>query len=138
MYFLIFGNFFKELEAQGRAETISGNKVYRPWGTYEVLYENELCKVKKIVVYPNSKLSLQSHKKRSEHWVVINGIATARCQEEIIELRMNESIFIPIEAKHSLENKNDELLEIIEVQTGTYLGEDDIVRFEDIYGRVEN
>ena len=103
-----------------------------------MLYEDELCKVKKIVVYPHSKLSLQSHKKRSEHWVVVKGIASARCEDEIIELKRNESIYIPAEAKHSLENKSRELLEIIEVQSGTYLGEDDIVRFEDIYGRVEN
>ena len=132
------GNFFSQLKNKGRTETALGNKVHRPWGTYEVLYESEICKIKKIIVYPHSKLSLQSHKKRSEHWVVITGSALAQCEEDIIELQQNESIYIPIGMKHSLENNKNDLLEIIEVQTGIYLGEDDIVRFEDIYGRVNN
>jgi len=93
--------------------------------------------VKRLHVNPDAKLSLQIHHKRAEHWVVVSGTATAIIGEEILTLSEGDSIYIPIGVMHSLENKTNAQLEIIEVQSGTYLGEDDIVRFEDIYGRVK-
>jgi mannose-6-phosphate isomerase-like protein (cupin superfamily) len=93
--------------------------------------------VKRLQVMPGAKLSLQMHHKRAEHWVVISGTATAINGKETLILAEGESTYIPIGTTHALENHTDEILEIIEVQSGTYLGEDDIVRFDDIYGRVE-
>ena len=109
--------------------------VYRPWGKYEILIDQPNYKVKKITVNPNSKLSLQSHKRRAEHWVVVKGEATIVNGEETIELKVGESAFIPIGHKHRLENKGDSNLEIIEVQSGDYLEEDDITRYDDEYNR---
>ncbi len=109
--------------------------VYRPWGKYEVLIDQPNHKVKKITVYPGAKLSLQSHNKRSEHWVVIKGVAGVVNGENYLVLRENESTFIPQQNRHRLENRGDVDLEIIEVQVGSYLEEDDIVRYEDIYNR---
>ena len=110
--------------------------VYRPWGKYEVLIDMPSYKVKKITVNPGCKLSLQSHMHRSEHWVVVSGVAHVVNGEKEFLLKKNESTFIPEFTKHRLENPGKINLEIIEVQTGGYLGEDDIERFDDIYGRI--
>ena len=107
----------------------------RPWGKYEVLTEAEGYKVKRITVAPGGKLSLQSHQHRAEHWVVVTGIATVTVGENVREVAMNEHVHIPLQAKHRLENYTDDLVVLIEVQSGLYLGEDDIKRFEDKYGR---
>ena len=109
--------------------------VYRPWGKYEILMEQSGYKVKKITVYSGAKLSLQSHKMRSEHWIVAKGKAVVTKGNKTINLRENESTFIPMKTKHRLENKEKKNLEIIEVQVGKYLKEDDIVRYEDVYNR---
>ncbi|MCD4705701.1 mannose-1-phosphate guanylyltransferase/mannose-6-phosphate isomerase [bacterium] len=111
--------------------------VYRPWGKYEVLIDSSDHKVKKITVYPGSKLSLQSHYHRAEHWIVVKGIAKIVNGDQNILLQENESTFIPAFAKHRLENPGKINLEIIEVQTGSYLEEDDIIRYDDEYGRLE-
>lgn len=113
----------------------SNSIVHRPWGSYEVLIEEARYKVKKIVVFPNSRLSMQSHHHRSEHWVVVLGVAKVELDGKEIILKENESTFIPISATHRLENIGKINLEIIEVQTGSYIGEDDIVRYEDDYER---
>lgn len=110
--------------------------VHRPWGKYEVLIDNPLYKVKKITVYPGAKLSYQSHEHRSEHWVVVEGVATATVGNEEIPLHKNQSTFIPAQTKHRLANFGKINLKIIEVQTGTYFGEDDIKRYDDIYKRI--
>ncbi len=107
----------------------------RPWGKYEVLIEKARYKVKKILVSPNSRLSLQSHYHRSEHWVVVHGVAKIYINDKEIFLKENESAFIPACTKHRLENIGKIDLEIIEVQTGSYVGEDDIIRYEDDYDR---
>jgi mannose-1-phosphate guanylyltransferase/mannose-6-phosphate isomerase len=111
-------------------------KVSRPWGYYETLDVGRNFKVKKIVVKSGAKLSYQSHEHRSEHWVVIKGVASVRCDEEEYELCENESTFIKRKAKHQLRNKEDTILEIIEVQLGEKVLEEDITRYEDIYGRL--
>ncbi|MGH1543636.1 MAG: phosphomannose isomerase type II C-terminal cupin domain [Arenicella sp.] len=108
----------------------------RPWGSFNVLCENPGYKVKSILVKPQQKLSLQSHKMRAEHWVVVQGIATVTVNEDIMRFTQGEYIYIPLGAKHRLENLSAELIEIIEVQIGDYLGEDDIVRYDDIYSRL--
>jgi mannose-1-phosphate guanylyltransferase/mannose-6-phosphate isomerase len=109
--------------------------VHRPWGRYEVLVDMPEYKVKKLVVYPGAKLSTQSHEHRSEHWTVVSGTARARRGEEYLVLKKDEGTFIPARTIHSLENPGRTNLEIVEVQTGTYFGEEDIVRYEDIYRR---
>jgi mannose-1-phosphate guanylyltransferase/mannose-6-phosphate isomerase len=124
--------FLKEKNMPELSDNIIG---YRPWGKYEVLIDQPNYKVKKITVNPNSKLSLQSHKSRAEHWVVVKGEAEVVNGEEIIELKTGESTFIPVDHKHRLGNKSNSDLEIIEVQSGDYLEEDDIVRYEDDYKR---
>ncbi|MEA5097878.1 MAG: cupin domain-containing protein, partial [Burkholderiaceae bacterium] len=111
-------------------------QVYRPWGTYTVLEDGNRFKIKRIEVKPGSSLSLQMHHHRSEHWIVVNGIAkVVNCNREFL-VNTNESTFIPPGEKHRLENPGVIDLVMIEVQSGEYLGEDDIVRFEDQYGRV--
>lgn len=107
----------------------------RPWGQYEVLTEDKNFKVKKISVNPKSCLSLQSHEKRAEHWVIVKGEARVVNGRNTLILNANESTYIEACTKHQLANDTDSELVIIEVQTGEYLGEDDIVRYEDIYGR---
>lgn len=111
--------------------------VHRPWGTYTVLEEGPLYKIKRIEVKCGASLSLQMHHHRSEHWIVVDGIATVTNGDKVFELHANQSTYIPAESKHRLENKTDKNLAIIEVQCGDYLGEDDIVRFDDIYGRMD-
>jgi mannose-1-phosphate guanylyltransferase / mannose-6-phosphate isomerase len=110
----------------------------RPWGKFEIFADNEKYKVKRLTVYPKSKLSLQSHKHRSENWVVVRGIAKVVNGDKEIILQESESTFIPVGNKHRLENPGEEDLVLIEVQTGDYFGEDDIVRYEDIYNRIED
>ncbi len=109
----------------------------RPWGSYFVLEQREGYKVKRLLIHPKGRLSLQSHKKREEHWVVTNGTAKITLDDKKLELKKGESITIPKQSKHRIENEGDSLLEIIEVQIGEYLGEDDITRYEDFYGRVK-
>ena len=111
-------------------------KEERPWGWFEILYEEENLKIKRILVKPNNRLSLQSHNSRSENWTVIAGSAFVHLDEKRIYLSTNQSIFIPVQSKHRVENKKEKDLIFIEVQTGAYLGEDDIVRYEDDYNRV--
>ena len=123
------------LQSNDRNECGEHRKVYRPWGWYDSIESGENFQVKRLHINPKSKLSLQAHQHRAEHWVVVSGTATAINGKEVLTLNKGESTYIPLGVKHSLENKTKNPLEIIEVQSGTYLGEDDIVRFEDIYGR---
>lgn len=127
----------KSLEKFGRDEAHINRKVHRPWGWYDRIEIGNHFQVKRLHVNSGAKLSLQMHRFRAEHWVVVSGTATVTNGEKILTLRDGESTYIPVGVKHALENKTKEQLEIIEVQSGTYLGEDDIVRFEDIYGRVK-
>jgi mannose-6-phosphate isomerase-like protein (cupin superfamily) len=107
----------------------------RPWGSYEGLARSERFQVKRIVVRPGASLSLQMHHHRAEHWVVVKGTARVTCADQVRMLSEDQSTYIPIGSVHRLENPGRIDLEIIEVQSGSYLGEDDIVRFEDHYGR---
>jgi len=125
-----------KLKQQGRSETQLHRKVYRPWGSYDSIDSGERFQVKRIVVKPRAKLSLQMHHHRSEHWVVVSGTAEVINGDKKILLKENESTYIPLGVTHSLSNPGTIPLEIIEVQSGSYLGEDDIVRFEDVYGRI--
>ena len=124
-----------ELKQIGRSEASIHQKVYRPWGYYENLKEGPLYKVKRILVRSGESLSLQLHNHRSEHWVVVKGVARVTIEENVFELKENQSCFIPEKTRHRLQNKKQIDLEIIEVQTGSYLEEDDILRFDDEYGR---
>tara|TARA_Y100001968_G_C19220666_1_gene649554 strand:+ start:262 stop:615 length:354 start_codon:yes stop_codon:yes gene_type:complete len=108
----------------------------KPWGQFTNIYDQAHSKVKIIQVNPGQRLSLQSHTKRAETWIVIKGIASIQLNDDLISLSVGESIHIPIGAKHRLHNAGSDVLEIIEVQTGSYFGEDDIVRYEDDYQRV--
>lgn len=120
---------------ENRREIEIHSKVLRPWGTYEIIKESENFKIKKIVVAPNSSLSLQSHKFRSEHWIVTSGTATVQNGDCVALLHTGESTFIQCNEKHRLSNETNEPVIIIEIQIGGYLGEDDIVRYQDDYGR---
>lgn len=124
-----------ELDRSGREETRLGREVFRPWGSYDSLESMPGCQVKRLTVLPGAILSLQLHHKRAEHWVVVAGVARITLDDKVFDLNVNEHTYIPIGAKHRIENPGDNLLHIIEVQVGDYLGEDDIVRFEDKYGR---
>jgi mannose-1-phosphate guanylyltransferase / mannose-6-phosphate isomerase len=126
----------RKLEESKRSELSLHRKVHRPWGWYDNIDESDRFKVKRIMVKPGASLSLQKHQHRAEHWIVVKGTATVTCGERVSGLSENQSIYIPLGEKHRLENRGADNLEIIEVQTGSYLGEDDIVRYEDIYGRV--
>jgi len=128
-------NIVTQLEAQGREEKNLHRKVARPWGWYDSVDEGERFKVKRIQVKPGASLSLQMHHHRAEHWVVVKGIAEITNGDQVITLKENQSTFIPQGQIHRLANPGTEPLEIIEVQSGSYLGEDDIVRFDDTYGR---
>jgi mannose-1-phosphate guanylyltransferase/mannose-6-phosphate isomerase len=123
------------LKAAGRSEADLHRKVHRPWGWYDGIDRGERFQVKRIVVRPGATLSLQMHHHRAEHWVVVSGTAKVTRGDETILLSENESTYIPLGVRHRLENPGQIPLEIIEVQSGSYLGEDDIVRFEDNYGR---
>lgn len=128
---------YKQLKESGHKESKECLTVNRPWGTYRVLEEDSFHKVKRIEVVPGAKLSLQSHEHRSEHWVVVQGKAKVVNGDQELILSPQEHTFIPAKCKHRMENIGDELLVVLEVQTGNYLGEDDIIRFEDLYGRIE-
>ena len=123
------------LKAQGRPESSIHRKVFRPWGWYDGVDAGERFQVKRIVVKPGGTLSLQMHHHRAEHWIVVSGTARVTCDDKTFLLSENQSTFIPLGTTHRLENPGRVALEMIEVQSGSYLGEDDIVRFEDVYGR---
>ncbi|MFZ3033492.1 MAG: mannose-1-phosphate guanylyltransferase/mannose-6-phosphate isomerase, partial [Parvibaculum sp.] len=125
----------ERIAADGRSEHQLHNRVHRPWGFYESLDAGARHQVKHLMVHPGASLSLQMHHKRAEHWVVVKGVARVTVGDEVKTLHENQSTYIPVETKHRLENPGDEPLSIIEVQSGSYLGEDDIVRFDDVYGR---
>ena len=126
-----------ELKSQERQETKLHREVYRPWGKYDSVDHGERFQVKRITVNPGAKLSVQMHHHRAEHWIVVSGTAKVTLDDETILLSENQSTYIPIGVVHALENPGKLPLEMIEVQSGSYLGEDDIVRFEDKYGRVK-
>ena len=126
-----------QLERQGSDRHIHHPVVHRPWGTYEGVDAGANFQVKHIMVKPGQKLSLQMHHHRAEHWIVVEGTALVTCDDRQFLLQPNESTFIPLGSKHRLENPGQTPLRLIEVQSGSYLGEDDIVRFEDTYGRVQ-
>jgi mannose-1-phosphate guanylyltransferase/mannose-6-phosphate isomerase len=125
----------EKLRAEGRREHQTHLRVYRPWGSYESIATGERYQVKLITVDPGASLSLQMHHHRSEHWIVVRGTARVTCDESELVLHENESTYIPIGARHRLSNPGRIPLHLIEVQAGSYLGEDDIVRFDDVYGR---
>ncbi len=129
------GALVQQLKDRGDATTHTPHTVRRPWGTYTVLAEGPHSKVKRVVMRPGGRLSLQLHTQRSEHWVVVSGIATVIRGDEEFTLTPNQSTHIPQGTRHRLSNREEVPLEIIEVQTGAYVGEDDIVRFEDVYAR---
>lgn len=123
------------LKAEDRTEHLHHRKVYRPWGSYDSLAMGAGFQVKRIVVKPGAALSLQRHQRRAEHWIVVSGTAEVTCEERVFELSENQSTYIPLGSKHRLRNTTDKPVELIEVQSGDYLGEDDIERFDDVYGR---
>ena len=123
------------LKSAQRPQATWHRKVYRPWGSYDGIDSGDRFQVKRIIVKPGAALSLQKHHHRAEHWVVVKGTAQVTCDDKVFLLSENESTYIPLGSKHRLENPGKQPLELIEVQSGGYLGEDDIVRFEDVYGR---
>jgi mannose-1-phosphate guanylyltransferase/mannose-6-phosphate isomerase len=125
-----------QLQALGRSECLAHRRERRPWGSFESLASGQGFQVKRIVVNPRSSLSLQSHQHRAEHWVMLTGVGRVECDEKVIDLQPNESTFIPKGSKHRLSNLGNAPIELIEVQVGDYLGEDDIERYEDNYGRL--
>jgi len=124
-----------QLKKEGKAQAVMHRRVARPWGWYDSIDVGDRFQVKRIAVKPGASLSLQMHRRRAEHWVVVKGTAKVTNGEDVFLLEENQSTYIPIGVKHRLENPGNSDLEMIEVQSGDYLGEDDIVRFEDIYGR---
>ena len=127
----------EKLKVEGRSEFEFHREVYRPWGKYDSIDNGERYQVKRITVKPGAKLSVQMHHHRAEHWIVVSGTAQVTKGEETFLLSENESTYLPVGVVHALENPGKVELELIEVQSGSYLGEDDIVRFEDLYGRVK-
>ena len=125
----------KKLDAESRIESEAHREVYCPWGKYELIDSGDRYKVKRLTVKPGARLSLQKHEHRAEHWVVVSGSATVAKGNATFSLAENESVYIPAGVTHSLANVTKAPLEVIEVQSGTYLSENDIVRFEDKYGR---
>ncbi len=123
------------MKQQQRNEALLHRRVNRPWGDYEGIDAGERFQVKRITVKPGASLSLQKHHHRAEHWIVVKGTAKVTCGEKVMILSENQSTYIPLGEVHRLENPGKIPLEIIEVQSGSYLGEDDIIRFEDEYGR---
>jgi len=126
----------EQLRANGRSEHRNHRLVHRPWGTYEDIDQGERFRVKRITVAPGGKLSLQLHHHRAEHWIIVSGTARVTRGEQVLLLTENQSIYIELGQVHRLENPGKIPLQLIEVQTGSYLGEDDIVRLEDVYQRV--
>ena len=127
----------QQLKDEQRSEATLHREVYRPWGKYDSVDAGERFQVKRITVKPGAKLSVQMHHHRAEHWIVVSGTAKVQIDDTEQFVTENESVYIPITAVHALENPGKVDLELIEVQSGSYLGEDDIVRFEDRYGRVK-
>ena len=125
----------EQLKAQNHRAAVEHRRIYRPWGYYQDIDLAERYQVKRIVVKPGGKLSLQKHFHRAEHWVVVKGIAEVTVGTDVRSVHENESIYIPLGCVHRLANPGLIPLELIEVQVGSYLGEDDIVRFDDVYGR---
>jgi mannose-1-phosphate guanylyltransferase/mannose-6-phosphate isomerase len=125
----------QKLKSAGRSEPSLHREVFRPWGSYDSIDAGERFQVKRLVVNPGATLSLQMHHHRAEHWIVVSGTARITCGERVFLLSENESTYIPVGATHRIENPGRVPLHVIEVQSGSYLGEDDIVRFEDNYGR---
>ena len=123
------------LKQSHRSQASLHREVHRPWGSYDSVDVGEQFQVKRIKVKPGARLSLQSHTRRAEHWIVVRGIARVTRDDDVFDLQANQSTYIPIGARHRLENPGEQMLELIEVQSGDYLGEDDIVRYEDVYGR---
>jgi mannose-1-phosphate guanylyltransferase / mannose-6-phosphate isomerase len=123
------------LKSDYRSQAVLHREVHRPWGSYDSVDVGDGFQVKRIKVKPGGRLSLQSHTRRAEHWIVVRGSARVTRDDEVFELHANQSTYIPIGARHRLENPGSQTLELIEVQSGDYLGEDDIVRYEDVYGR---
>jgi len=123
------------LKETQRTQAALHREVHRPWGSYDSIDVGDGFQVKRIKVKPGAQLSLQSHTRRAEHWIVVRGTARVTRNNDVFELHANQSTYIPIGAKHRLENPGQDMLELIEVQSGDYLGEDDIVRYEDVYGR---
>ena len=123
------------LKALGRYEHALHREVFRPWGSYDSIENGNRFQVKSLKVKPLGQLSLQLHHHRAEHWIVVSGTARITRGDEVFLLEENQSTYIPVGVKHRIENPGKILLHIIEVQSGSYLGEDDIVRFEDRYGR---
>lgn len=123
------------LKKAGRQEHLFHRKVYRPWGYYDSIDVGPRFQVKRIVVKPGAALSLQKHHKRAEHWIVVSGVAEVTCDDKVFDLHENQSTYIPLGSVHRLRNNGAVPVELIEVQSGAYLGEDDIVRLEDVYGR---
>ncbi|GCJ51368.1 mannose-1-phosphate guanyltransferase [Escherichia coli] len=125
----------ERLKSENRSEVFTHLEVYRPWGKYESIDNGERYEVKRISVKPGEGISLQMHHHRSEHWIIVSGTAKVTICDETRILSENESIYIPVGAKHCLENPGKIMLELIEVRSGSYLGEDDVIRFADRYGR---
>ncbi len=123
------------LKGEQRSQAALHREVHRPWGSYDSVDVGERFQVKRIKVKPGARLSLQSHTQRAEHWIVVSGTARVTRDNDVFELHANQSTYIPIGARHRLENPGTQVLELIEVQSGDYLGEDDIVRYDDVYGR---
>jgi mannose-1-phosphate guanylyltransferase/mannose-6-phosphate isomerase len=126
----------EQLKAAGRSEHSLHRVVHRPWGNYDSLEAGERFQVKRIQVKPGASLSLQKHHHRAEHWIIVSGTAEVTCDDKVFLLGENQSTYIPLGSKHRLRNPGKVALELIEVQSGSYLGEDDIVRYDDVYGRV--
>jgi mannose-1-phosphate guanylyltransferase/mannose-6-phosphate isomerase len=124
-----------QLKIGQRSQAALHREVHRPWGSYDSVDVGDAFQVKRIKVKPGARLSLQSHTRRAEHWIVVRGTARVTRDNDVFELHANQSTYIPIGAKHRLENPGTQMLELVEVQSGDYLGEDDIVRYEDVYGR---
>jgi len=124
-----------KLKSAQRTEPSLHREVFRPWGSYDSVDQGGRFQVKRLVVNPGATLSLQMHHHRAEHWIVVSGTAEITCDERVFLLSENQSTYIPVGAKHRIRNPGRVPLHIIEVQSGSYLGEDDIVRFEDNYGR---
>lgn len=128
-------NVVNDLDKKNFSEGKIHDRIYRPWGNFLTIEENDNWKVKKIEINPGARISLQLHNHRSEHWVVVSGIANVEINGNLATIKENESIYVPKKCKHRLSNLNKEPLIIIEIQSGNYLGEDDIIRFKDLYGR---
>ena len=125
----------EEIERSGRHHHKHHRQEYRPWGSYDSIDKGERFQVKRVIINPGAEIGLQTHRQRAEHWVVVSGTAKVTCDDKVFLLRENESTFVPPGAKHRLGNPGTTPLHLIEVRSGAYLGEDDVVRFEDRYGR---